>query len=211
MHPRHDSITVTRPSQPQRLAPDLPLVLLQLAQLLVLRLLAALMELPLPRRPPALAAFVQELGAVLLEHRDSVQVEFIVFGEQAGAARDNHGRKRLVALQELFHLLCGHGNQVLLQVFRGVGLEQPFGVDNGGEGLLRQVAGFAALHCRQAGFGVVVLRELGFDVGVDGRHFGLQGGEELSDGLIGAVLYFVPLEGLEVVFHGSCDEFMSVW
>ena len=133
MHPRHDGIAVACSSQPQRLTPYLPLLLLQLAQLLFFRLFAALVELPLPRRPPALAALVQELGAVLLEYRHSIQVELVVLGEQTGAARDDHGGERLVGLQEFFNLLCGDGDQVLLQVLRGVGLEQPFGVDDGGE------------------------------------------------------------------------------
>lgn len=210
MHPRHDGVAVARPSQPQRLAPYLPLLLLQLAQLLFFRLFAALVELPLPRRPPALAALVQELGAVLLEHRHGVQVEFVVLGEQAGAARDDHGGERLVGLQEIFNLLCGNGDQVLLQVLRGVGLEQPFGVDDGGKGLLRQVAGLAALHACQVGLGVVVLGEFGLDVGVDRGYFGLQGGQELGDGLVGAVFHFIPLEVREVVFHGSCGWCWSV-
>ena len=94
---------------------------------------------------------------------------------------------------------------MLLQVFRGVGLEQPFGVDDRGEGFLREVAGFAALQGREVGFGAVVLGKFGFDVRVDGRELGLQGREELGDGLVGAVFYFVPLEGLEVGFDGSWD------
>jgi len=96
-----------------------------------------------------------------------------------------------------------HGDQVLGQVFRGVGLEQPFRVDDRGEGFLRQVAGFAALQRCEVGFGGVVLREFGFDVAVYGAELGLQGGEELGDGLVGAVFYFVPLEGLEVGGYGS--------
>ena len=72
---------------------------------ILLGLLAALVELPLPRSPPALPAFVHELGAVLLENRHSIKMEFVVLGEQAGTARDHHGRQALVGVQKLFHLL----------------------------------------------------------------------------------------------------------
>lgn len=194
VHPGHDGVAVARPAQPQRLAPHLPLLLLQLAQLLLLGLLAALVELPLARRPPALAALVQEFGAVLLEHRHGVQVELVVFGQQAGAARDDHGRQALVRVQEVLMLLCGYGNKVLRQVLRGVGLQQPLRVDDGGEGFLRQVAGLAALHGGEVGLCRVVLVELGLDVRVDGGEFGLEGREELGDRLVGAVFDFVPLE-----------------
>ena len=75
---------------------------------------------------------------------------------------------------------------------------------------MRQVAGLAALHACQVGLGVVVLGEFGLDVGVDRGYFGLQGGQELGDGLVGAVLYFVPLEIREVVLYGSCSWCWSV-
>lgn len=164
MHPSHDGVAIAGAAEPQSLAPDLPLLLFELAQLLLLGLAASLVEFPLARRPSALAALVQELGGVLLEHRDGVEVELVVLSEQAGAAGDDHGCEGFVGMQEVLDLLRRHGDQVLRQVLRGVGLEEPFRVDDGGEGFLRQVAGFAALEAGQVGFGGVVLGEFGLDV-----------------------------------------------
>jgi len=56
----------------------------------------------------------------------------------------------------------------------------------------------------EVGFCGVVLVELLLDVVVDGGEFFLEGVDEFGDGFVGAVFDFVPGEGLEVVFDGSC-------
>ena len=61
-----------------------------------------------------------------------------------------------------------------------------------------------ALHRCEVGLGGVVLIELLLDVVVDGGGLFLECIDELGDGFVGAVFDFVPLEGLEVGFDGSC-------
>lgn len=60
------------------------------------------------------------------------------------------------------------------------------------------------LHRGEIRFCGVILIEFLLDVVVDGLKFFLQEIEELGDGFVRTVFYFIPLEGLKVVFYGPC-------
>lgn len=204
VQPTHDRITVPRPPQSQRLTPQPPLLLLQLPQLLFLRLAPAICELHLPRRPPLLSTLVHKLGAVLLEARHGVELELIVLRQQLRGAGDDHGTYLLVALEEVLGERGGDGDEVLLQVFGVVGFDEGVRIDDGVEGFLREVARLRALEGGEVGLARVVLVELLLDVVVDGGEVFLQAVDQLADGLVGAVFDFVPVERLQVVLYRAC-------
>lgn len=164
MHPTHNSITIPRPTQPKRLPPNLPLFLLQLLQLLIFRLLSPFRKLPLTRNPPPFATLVHKLGRMLLEYRDGEQGEFVVGGELRTAAGDDHRSDGFVGREIFFDEDVGDGEEVLLEVFRGVGGEEGAGIDDRGEGALREISGAVALRGGEVGLCGVVLVEFGFDV-----------------------------------------------
>lgn len=145
MDPGHDGITVTRPGQSQSLAPNLPLLLLQLLQLLVFGLSTALGELPLSRDPSLLPGLVDKLDAVLLEDGHGEEGELVILGQFCRAAGHNHGGNGFVRLEVIFYEHVGDGEEVLLQVLGGVGSEQFAGVDYAGQTALGEVAGARAL------------------------------------------------------------------
>lgn len=49
-----------------------------------------------------LSARVNELGAVLLERRDSIESEFVVRVDECGRAWNNHGGDGFVGFEEFF-------------------------------------------------------------------------------------------------------------
>ena len=164
MDPSHNSITVASATKTKSLSPNTTLVLFKLLLLTLLCFASTLGELPLTRRPALLAHLVDKLGTVLLEDSNSKQAKLVILGQLLRRARYNHGTQRLVALQVVLDLVLGHGDQVLLQVFRGVWCEEIVGVDDRGQRLLRQVAGVRAQGSGQRGLCRVVLVELGLDV-----------------------------------------------
>lgn len=164
MDPSHNGIAVASATKTKSLTPNTALVLFKLLLLLLLSLTSTLGELPLTRRPALLAHLVDKLGAVLLEDGDGEQAELVILGQLLRRAWYNHGAQRLVTLQVVLDLVLGHGNQVLLQVFRGVWSKEVVGVDDGGQRLLRQVAGARAQGSGQGCLCGVVLVELGLDI-----------------------------------------------
>lgn len=98
MNPNHHRLTPSRPPQPQRLPPKLPLITTNPLNLLALLLLPTLNILKVTRNPLLLAALVHELDAVLLEGRHGIEGEIAVLGDQLCRARYDHRRDGLVAL-----------------------------------------------------------------------------------------------------------------
>lgn len=117
-----------------------------------------------------------------------------------------------------------------MQIFRSVRLEQVVGVYDRGETALGEVSGARALGGCERGLGGVVLVEFGLDVVVYAGDFLwrigwsvinvvvyklrkkqdlLQGVDDFSNRLVGAIFNFVPLEGLEVGFHWFCRTVVS--
>lgn len=141
MDPDHHGFTPRRPSQPERLPPELALVTAHPLELLPFLLLASLDVLEVARNPLVLTALVHKLQAVLLERRDGVQCEIVVRSNQRRRPRHHHRRHGLVDLQELLDLLGGHSDKVRLDVF-GVA-DEGAGVDDRGEGFGGQVAPIA--------------------------------------------------------------------
>lgn len=117
MHPRHRALTVPVPPQPQRLPPQLPLLLPQSVNLLLLLLPAPLPMPEIPRRPPLLAALVQEVGRVLLEGRDGEEGELGVGGDFDGAAGHGHGGEGFVGFVVVFYAGFGDREEVGFEVF----------------------------------------------------------------------------------------------
>ena len=144
MDPDHHGLAPRRPSQPERLPPELAFVAAHPLDLLALLLLAALNVLEVTRNPLVLTAFVHKLQAMLLERRDRIQRELVVRGHQRCRPRHHHGRHRLIQLQELLDLLSGHRDEVRLDVF-GV-LDDGARVDHRGEGFSRQIAPNQSVH-----------------------------------------------------------------
>lgn len=151
MDPSHNSIAVASATKTKSLTPNTALILFKLLLLTLLCLTSTLGELPLTRRPALLTHLVDKLCTVLLEDGNSKQAKLVIFGQLLRRAWYNHGTQRLVALQVVLDLVLGHGDQVLLQVFRGVRREEVVGVDDGGQRLLRQVAGARAQSRGQRG------------------------------------------------------------
>lgn len=145
MDPSHDGITVSRPAQSQSLAPYSPLLLLELVQLFSLGLCSALGKLPLSGNPSLFSAFVDKLGTELLEDGDCEKSEFVILGQFSGAARDDHLGQGFVGLEVVLYEVVGNGEEVLLQVFRGIGSEKFTRVDYGCQGALREVSSAGAL------------------------------------------------------------------
>jgi hypothetical protein len=136
VNPSHDSIAVASATKTESLAPNTALVLFKLLLLTLLCFASTLGELPLTGRPAPLAHLVDKLSTVLLEDGDGEQAELVILGQLLRRARDDHGAQRLVALQVVLDLVLGDGDQVLLQVFRGVWCEEVVGVDDRGQRLL---------------------------------------------------------------------------
>jgi hypothetical protein len=229
MNPSHDSITVASATKTKSLAPNTALVLFKLLLLTFFCFASTFGEFPLTGRPAPLAHLVDKLCTVLLEDGDGEQAELVILGQLLRRAGYDHGAQRLVALQVVLDLVLGHGDQMLLQVFRGVWCEEVVGVDDRGQRLLRQVAGARAQSRSQRGLCSVVLVELGLDVVVYAGNVLqllvladatmrtkrqdtnlLEHVDQLGDGLVGAVLDLVPLEGLQVVVDGLVVDVLLV-
>lgn len=112
--PHHDALAPPSPTQPQRLPPDLLLLLSHAVELALLLLLAALNVLVLPRGPLLLAALLKELGAVLLEGSDGKERELVVLGDLNGGAGHHHGCEGLVAVEEVLARQGGYHDEVSL-------------------------------------------------------------------------------------------------
>jgi len=138
MYPNHSTLTITRATQPQRLAPQLLLILRELTRLFCLLLLAAFLVLVIARRPPLFSALVQKLCGVLFEGDDSDEGEFVVGGDLVCGAGDDHGGEGFVGLVEFFDDSVGDGDEVGVEVFRV--LDEGFGVYYCGERFGGEVA-----------------------------------------------------------------------
>lgn len=91
MNPDHSALAIPRARQPQRLAPYLALVLLQLVDFFRLFFFAAFLVFVVAGRPSLLSCLVHEFGGVLLEDYEGEEGEFIVGGYFDGGSGDDHG------------------------------------------------------------------------------------------------------------------------
>lgn len=138
MHPDHDALTPSRAPRAQSLSAHLALLVGYAVQLTLLLFSATLNVFELAWRPLLFSALLEELGTVLLERGNGEQDELVILGELDRRPGDHHGSESLVTLDEFLLRVPGHDNKVCFDVLRILNEERR--VDNGGEGLGRQVA-----------------------------------------------------------------------
>lgn len=138
MHPRHDRLSPRRSPQPQRLLPDLSLILLYFLQLLILLLFPTLFVFEVSRRPFAFPAPVYEFLRMFLERGDGVEGEFIIGGYLDCGARDDHGSQGFIGAEKIFGEVTRDGYEVAFEVV-GIAYEEGGG-DNVGKSFRGEVA-----------------------------------------------------------------------
>lgn len=115
--PNHHGLTPRCSTKPKGLTPELPLVPANALDLLLLFFLPTFDVLEIARNPFVLTTPVDKLRAVLLERRDGVKGELVVRRHEGRGSGHDHGRHRLICLEEFLHLLSGNSDKVRFNVF----------------------------------------------------------------------------------------------